>query len=263
MGETKVSQFALDENGVPLQGDGLLDFVRELGGDTVFLQFSTGKDSICSWMRLREYGKFKIIPYFMYWFPGLSWQEEALDYYENWFGQRIMRLPHPLFHQHLNEFLYQPPHRVGEIFSWDLLKWDFSDLENALAAQFGLDDPLPYAAMGFRGADNIDRRNLIIQKGAVGSGRRRYFFPVWEYNVEDVSRVIKQSGIKLPADYKKWGRTIGAWDYQYIKPISEHFPEDFDRVIRFWMPLIDAEIIRHDIVGAYANAKIEAMGESN
>lgn len=252
-----VSQFALDDKGNPLQGDDLLDFVRELGGDTVFLQFSTGKDSICSWLRLREYGKFEIVPYFMYWFPGLSWQEEALAYYEEWFGQRILRLPHPLFHQHLADMLYQPPERIGQLVAWDFIKWDFSDLENVLAEEHGIADRNPYTAVGFRGADNIDRRNLIIQKGAVGSGRRRYFFPIWEYNVEDVSRIIHQVGIKLPADYAYWGRTIGAWDYQFIKPISQRFPEDYQKIIKFWMPLIDLELFRHDVVGQYANSKLE------
>ena len=254
-----VSQFALDDEGKPLQGDALLDFVRELGGDTVFLQFSTGKDSICSWLRLREYGKFKIIPYFMYWFPGLSWQEEALAYYEEWFGQRILRLPHPLFNEHMREFFYQSPERISTIFSWDLPSWDFSDLENELAVDYQIADRNPYTAVGFRGADNIDRRNLIIQKGAVGSGRRRYFFPVWEYDIGDVTRVIRETGIKLPADYAYWGRTIGAWDYQFIKPISEHFPDDFENVMKFWMPLIDLEIYRHDVVGQYAAHKLEGV----
>jgi len=242
---------ALDADGQPLQGDALLDYVHTLSGDTVFLQFSMGKDSICSWLRLREYGQFNIIPFFLYWFPNLSWQLEALDYYEDWFGQHIIRLPHPWFNDHLRNRLYQPPDRIAQILSLNLQKWDFGDIEDLLAADCDLTDPLPYTAVGFRGADNIDRRNLIIQKGAVGSGRRRYFFPIWEWNIKDIANCIKRHKVKLPQDYQYWGRTIGAWDYQYLKPIQEYFPTDYEQVVKFWMPLIDCELFRHEVVNAY------------
>ena len=244
---------ALDAEGQPLKGDALFDYVRELAGDTIFLQFSMGKDSICSWLRMREYGKFNIIPYFLYWFPGLSWQQEALAYYEEWFGQHVIRLPHPWFNDHLRNLLYQPPDRIAQILSLELGTWDFADIENELAHDYDLVEP--YTAVGFRGADNIDRRNLIIQKGAVGSGRRRYFFPIWEWDINDIAACIRRYGVRLPKDYRYWGRTIGAWDYQYLAPIKENFPQDYEQVIKFWMPMIDCEIFRHEVVNAYVQAE--------
>lgn len=246
---------AVDADGQPLKGYDLLDFVREHGGETIFLMFSTGKDSICSWLYLREYGKFNIIPYFLYWFPGLGWIDEALDYYEKWFGQHIIRLPLPNMFDHLRTFTYQPPERVAHLHAWRLPTFDFADIEEILARERGLD--APYTAVGFRGADNIDRRNMIIQKGAVGTGRRRHFFPVWDWNIDDIADCIIKNGIKLPKDYAYWGRTIAAWDYQMIKPIAEHFPEDYEKVVKFWMPLIDAELYRHEVVGVYANRKAD------
>lgn len=252
---TDYNVLALDDDNKPLAGAALIEFVKNRGGNTTFLQFSMGKDSISMWHWLRENSDMEIVPYFLYWFPNLSWQLEALDYYEEWFGQKIMRLPHPLFYDHIRNFDYQTPERIGQIAAFDLLPFDFADIENELARQFGLDQP--YTAVGFRGSDNIDRRNLIIQKGAVGSGRRRYWFPIWDWNINDIAAYLKKIDVKLPKDYKYWGRTIGAWDYQLIKPIKEHFPDDWEGVIKFWLPLIDAEIFRHEVVGAYANGKEE------
>ena len=245
---------ALDEDGSPLAGDALFDFVRERYGDTIFLQFSMGKDSVCSWLRLREYGKFKIIPYFLYWFPKLSWQLESMKYYEDWFGQEVLKLPHPKFNDNLIEEMYLAPHQIAAVRSFNLIKWDFADIESVLTTEYDLPTPT-YTAVGFRGADNLDRRNLIIQKGAVGSGRRKYFFPIWDWKIDDIAKTIKQYDIKLPKDYTHWGRTIGAWDYQYIKPIKENFPEDYEQIIKFWMPLVDCEVYRHDVVNVQAEQR--------
>lgn len=258
--QKRITPPAVDDQGEPLTGDALFDFIYEQAGDTIFLEFSTGKDSICSWLRLREYGRFTIIPYFMYCFPIMSWQREALDYYEDFFDARIVKVAHPAMHKHLRHYLYQHPDNIAVITAMNLQDWDFADLEDELARDYGILDREPFTAVGFRAADNIDRRNMIIQKGAVGTGRRRYFYPVWDWYLDDVVKCIKDYEIALPADYKYWGRTINAWDYQYLKPISEQFPDDFENVIKHWMPLIEAELFRHEVVGEYANGKKENQG---
>ena len=61
--------------------------------DTAILAFSTGKDSIAAWLQMRKYFK-RIIPYYCYTVPGLTFVEESLKYYEDFFGTHICRLPH-------------------------------------------------------------------------------------------------------------------------------------------------------------------------
>ena len=57
--------------------------------------------------------------------------------------------------------------------------------------------------------------------------------------------VIKRHGIKLPVDYKLFGRTFDGIDYRFVGPLRKHLPEDFER-LRFWFPLIDLEILRRE-----------------
>ncbi len=95
------------EDGSYLAGQDLLDFVKAERGDTLLLSFSRGKDSIAAWLYLRDH--FTIVPYYLYLVPGMSWEEESLTYYEEVFGQHIIRLPHPLFYKLLHDFVWQTP----------------------------------------------------------------------------------------------------------------------------------------------------------
>lgn len=89
----------IPETGEYQTGDALLRSVLDAQGhNRLLLSFSCGKDSLAMWLWLRETKQVEIIPYFLYWVPGLSFVERALDYYEQVFGQRITRLPHPLFY---------------------------------------------------------------------------------------------------------------------------------------------------------------------
>lgn len=83
--------------------------------DDLILYFSCGKDSIAMWLYLQDKG-FTIHPVYLYTVPGLRSDDENLAYYESFFGCHIMRFPHPLFYQMLNNLVYQPPERVAK--SW-------------------------------------------------------------------------------------------------------------------------------------------------
>lgn len=234
----------LGDDGQPLSSADLIQRVKDIGGDTILLSFSGGKDSIAMWLYLREH--FAVLPYFLYWVPGLSFVEEAMDYYEQFFDQEIVRMPHPLFYKMLREYAYQTPERVAPLASLQLTDFDFADVDDVLANEYDLG--LPFTAIGMRMKDNIDRRNMIQQKGTLGTGRRRYYYAIWDWDVTQVSQLILNAGIKLSKEYKYWGRTLAAFDYQYLKPLATHFPDDFKR-IQEWFPLIDLELFRYEKVG--------------
>lgn len=66
--------------------------------DVALLAFSRGKDSIATWLTLRDAG-FRVVAFHMEIVPGLSFVEESLKYYEDLFGQHIYRVLHPnLYH---------------------------------------------------------------------------------------------------------------------------------------------------------------------
>ena len=79
-------------------------------GKITLLSFSRGKDSIGAWLALRECFDY-IIPVFLYLIPGLEFEEESLQYYENFFGTRIIRLPHPSAYRLITNMIYQVPQR--------------------------------------------------------------------------------------------------------------------------------------------------------
>lgn len=240
------SNYGRRADGTPLAGDDLLAALRDVTGDTVLLSFSRGKDSLAAWLHLREH--FRVIPYHLEWIPGLSFVESSLAYYEDVFQTHIIRLPHPLFYQYLRDYAWQTPDQGVAIMRLDLPKYNLADVDNLLCQRYAT--PTTYTAIGMRYKDNLERRRLIEQQGSLAAPnkRRRYVYPVWDWDVEQVATIIKSHGVKLPPDYRYWGRTIAAFDYQFLKPLSVHFPDDFDRV-REWFPLIDLELFRHERMG--------------
>lgn len=213
--------------------------------DDLILYFSCGKESIAMWLFLREFG-FNIIPVFLYVVPCLRSDRENLAYYEDYFGQEIMRLPHMLFYQMLNDFVYQPPERCAQIMAWDLPYYGFADIDKVVALDKGLDSF--YSAMGMRMADNLDRRMMMYQNGVLGTKARRFYYPIWDWNIQQVADIIKLNKIKLPKSYRFSGRTLAAIDYEYIKPFKENYPDDY-KIYLEWFPLLEAEFYRYEVLG--------------
>jgi len=236
-----VSPLSLDTDGNALRGEALIERVRELAGDKILLSFSRGKDSIAVWLYLRPY--FEIVPYYLDWIPGLSWVDESITYYEQFFGQHIIRLPHPLFWQYLNSFFFQPPERIAVIRAMNFPAYDLADVDDMLGNWLGMKT---YTALGMRSADGIMRRNLMQQQGVLGTKRRKYFYPIWDWNIEQVARIILDTGVKLPADYEMWGRTATDFTYDYLSAIRDRFPDDYRRVLD-WFPLAGLGLFRHEI----------------
>ena len=237
-----------DASGQPLAGRTLIEAVKanSPSGDTILLSFSGGKDSIAMWLAIREH--FEIIPYFLYWLPGLSFVDAAIEYYEDYFDTEIIRLPHPLFYNMLRTYAYREPHELAIVQAMNLPEFDFADVDDIIAAYYELD--APFCAVGMRAADNIDRRNLIFQQGSVGVKKRRYYYPIWDWNVSQVSQIIIDNGVKIPIDYKYWGRTLAAFDYQYLRPLKDAFPGDYEKMLE-WFPLLEAEFFRYEVMNRW------------
>ena len=210
--------------------------------DDLILYFSCGKDSIAMWLYLQDKG-FRIHPVFLYTVPGLRSDAENLVYYEDFFGQKIMRLPHPLFYQMLNDFVYQPPERCAQILAWQLPEYRFADIDAVVAYDKNLNKY--YSAMGMRMADNLDRRMMMYQNGVLGSKTRKFYYAIWDWTVDQVGEIINKHNCKLPKAYQYSGRTLAAIDYYYIKPFRDHYPDDYEKVL-FWFPLLEAEFYRYE-----------------
>jgi len=240
-------------DGSYLRGLDLIRFVKQERGETVLLSFSRGKDSMAVWLYLRDH--FNILPFYLYLIPGLSWEEESLNYYERFFNTHILRLPHPLFYQMLRNGEWQTPETVPVIRAMNLPAYDLSIIDNLIAIDcLGLDENTPeswpFCAMGIRQCDSLERRRLIQQMGVVGLGKkRRFFYPIWDWKIDQVGRIILDANLKLPIDYDLFGRTVVALNYRRLVKIRHRYPGDYQKILE-WFPLAELEIFRYEKVSS-------------
>ena len=127
--------------------------------DTVLLSFSGGKDSIAAWLQMRKYFK-RIVPYYMYFVPGLKYIERSLEYYEDFFGCHIYQFPHPAFFKKMNLGVFQPPNRLSIIADKmyvDLSTYDVIAISEMIRSYLGLSENA-YTGVGIRQGDTPMRR---------------------------------------------------------------------------------------------------------
>jgi hypothetical protein len=213
--------------------------------DTLLLAFSGGKDSLATWLFLREQG-FVVHPYYMYLVPGLRSDREMLDHYEQAMSQRVLRVPHPvLYYNNLLEYVYQPPQNVAKIRSLGMHAMTISDYPRILAGEYGLD--AYYNAMGFRASDSLYRRGFISFAGALSQGRGRHYYPIWDWSLEQTLDRIQASGVKLWKIYRTIRRNILSLEYRDLVANYADYPDDIER-IKVFFPLVGAEFFRNEVL---------------
>lgn len=210
--------------------------------DTILLAFSCGKDSIAAWLECRKTFP-RIVPYYMYLVPDLEFVEESLLYFERWFGSRIFRVPHPSLYRMLNNFVFQPPERLAAIYAANLERFEYIHMQDSLREQFGF-GPECYTASGVRAVDSPYRMISLRKRGPISHAKRQ-FFPVWDWRKERLIDEIRAAGLKLPVDYRLFGRSFDGIDYRFLAPIRDAFPRDYARILE-WFPLAELEIKRRE-----------------
>ena len=213
--------------------------VREHQSETL-LAFSAGKDAIAAWLAVRD--SFEAVhPYYLYLVPGLEFVEESLAYYEQFFGEKIIRLPHPSLHRWLNNYTFQPPERCLVIDQAGLPGHDYSHIRQAVCKMRELHDDM-LVADGVRAADSPMRRIAINSHGPITWNQGKYH-PVWDWKKADLIDCFKRHNVRLPIDYKLFGRTFDGIDLRFILPLKKHRPADYRRVLE-WFPMVELEVFR-------------------
>lgn len=221
--------------------DALNKYVVSISGKRCLLSFSRGKDSLCAWLQLRKYFD-EVVVYWMYTIPGLSFEEESIQYYEKFFGVHIYRVLHPALYRMLNAFMYQTPERRSVIESLRLPYYEPDDIDDIL--RHDLDMPGCYMASGIRAADSVTRYTAIKTNGPLNPARLS-FFPVFDWKAEDMEKTIRAANVRLPIDYQWFGRTFCGLDFRFISVIKRERPEDYRRILE-WFPLVEAELKRYE-----------------
>ncbi|MGQ0774568.1 MAG: hypothetical protein ACT4NY_09145 [Pseudonocardiales bacterium] len=226
----------------PLPSDELCAWVREQT-DTVLLGLSFGKDSLASFERLRRHWPVHAIcGYSLYSIPGLEFQRRQVTYYREALGIRVLSFPHASAYRLIAHSVFQPPSHLPVIIAHAFPPVDYGMIYSVAADGARFDPDTTWVATGIRAADSPIRRVGIMSRGPYDLSRR-VFFPVWDYRKPDVLAALDRLGVPLPVDYRLFGRTFDGCDYRFVKPLAEHFPEDYER-LRRWMPLVDVEFLR-------------------
>ncbi len=219
---------------------------QALAGQTVLLAFSRGKDSLAAWLALRDAGV-NVVPYHLYLIPDLQWVNESLAYYEDWFGTKIINLPHPSLYRWLAHLMYQPPERCRVIEAARITVPSYADINAMLRENFSL-PPDAWVCDGVRAADSPNRRTAIASYGPVNQQIRTQKV-VWDWRKQQVMDAIRAAGVQLPPDYAWFGRSFDGLDRRFLEPVRQNAPADYAQILA-WFPLAGLELHR----GAVADA---------
>jgi hypothetical protein len=208
--------------------------------DTVILSFSNGKDSLVAWLVLRKYFK-KVIPFYLYAVPGLEFIEQGLSYYEDFFKTKILRYPHPSFYRMLNNHVFQSPENCLPVEMAGLPDYDYDHVHNIIHEDFDLPDTV-WVGTGITVSDSMTRRVALKRNGPLNV-HRKTFFPIFDYKRVDLVREITEAKVRLPVDYRVFGRSFDGIHIQYSEPMKKHFPRDYKRLKEFF-GMIEIDILR-------------------
>lgn len=231
----------------PIPGEAVVAKVRKETGAKTLLAFSTGKDSIAAMLAIRDSFE-EVIPIYFYMVPGLEFIDESLNYYERTLfgGRRIHRMPHPSLYRWLSGYVYQPPHRAPVIDAAKMPQFTYKDVHDLIRGQEGATGAL--CATGVRSADSPMRHISIMQHGPILKSKGEYF-PVWDWKKGRLLEEITRSGVKLPIDYRIWGRSFDGLDARFLVPLKKHLPKDYAKVLE-WFPLAEADVFRAERMAA-------------
>ncbi len=211
------------------------------------LSFSGGKDSLASWLQLRRYFE-RVVPVYCYRIPGMSFIDRQMAYYERYFGTHIIRMPHPAMYRWLNNFTFQAPENLHVIERMMLPMFDYDDVFAIIKHAEGLPEDT-YTAIGVRQTDNMNRWSSIKKHGA-SNEKRRTFFPIYDWRKERIVAEIREARLKLGEEYRYFFRSFDGLDYRFLKPMKEHYPDDYARVLEMF-PLAELELKRMEYREAY------------
>jgi len=219
----------------------LCEHVSLTTGGTCFLAFSRGKDSIAAWLYLRRFFA-RIIPFHICVVPGLSFVDQSLSYYEQWFGTQILRLQCGATTGEILSLVYQEPGAETYVDACDLWHYERPHIVEVLRSHFNL--PNAFVAYGISGGDSIIRKMYIGERHY--SSERKTFYPCFDWSPTMIIRLISSQGLKLPKDYFLSDRSFATIrNLRALYRMLNLYPGDFSKIETVF-PLIRACFARNE-----------------
>ena len=187
------------------------------------LSFSCGADSVASLIRMREWGMKPKLLYFEF-LPGLPMVENYLKYIEDKFGEPVIKFQSILFYQFMINGLLQKPGVRWELWE-DAMELGFAVPKQEAANKWIMElFPEHMLSIGIRVSDGIFRAKKLRERGPVEWGKNEWY-PVADCYRSDIVRIIESAGVKLPVDYRLFGRSFESVRHWTAGPIRKHCPK--------------------------------------
>lgn len=203
--------------------------------DEVIVAFSGGKESIVVLDLCVKHFK-RVVPFFMYYVPGLSFQEKQLRWYEDKYGLEIVRLPHfelsnlMRYGTYRNIDLDVPIIGMNEIYQW-------------MRETYGIN----WIAAGERSGDSVIRGAMIKHSGSIDEKRGR-FYPVAWWTKQEILDYIRVKKLYQGMDSRVMGTSFHGINTPSLVFLNEYFPTDYQRALRLF-PLAEGAITRYKTYG--------------
>lgn len=189
--------------------------------DSVIVAFSGGKDSIVTLDLCKKYFP-KVEVFFMYLVPNLDFQERMLQWYENKYGLKIHRIPH----FELSEFMKWGTFRPMDI---DIPVVKINDVYNYIRNETGIH----WIAAGERCADSMVRNAMIKKSGTIDTKRGR-FYPVANWNKQEILQYIKFKKLYLSPEQREIGFSFRSLAGKELQIIYERYPDDYEKILKMF-----------------------------
>jgi hypothetical protein len=214
------------------------------GISETMLGFSCGKDSLACWCALAENG-IKVYPVYHYIFPGLSFVERALDYYEKRFKTEIIRAPHPWLCSILYWGAFTDPQGMRTLTEqgYTFHHRSYRQMENDVRES--LKKPDLWVAVGMKMTDSLNRLCTIGKHAGFDKGAKRWY-PL-AYGSDRVAiEILRQHNMPVPDDYWIWKHSFDIITTEYAQGLAKHYPEDWKRILEYF-PLLESQLLRATI----------------
>jgi len=221
----------------------------ELGIRKATIGFSTGKDSVVGLDMLIKAG-IEPIPIFFYQVPKLQFIEDNIKMYEDYFGVKVARMPHPILHDYINGASWQPLNRAVLFYQFDFGSISFRECTEAFLEYNYITD-VEYDCNCMKMADSLNRRLVLSKKPDIDQEKKIIYLTKY-LTKTDVFDYIKKNNIPLTKDYDIFGVSWDGLAYHFLTGVKKFYPEDYEK-IKSYFPMIDAEILRYKLHNKYKN----------
>ena len=193
----------------------------------VAVMFSCGRDSIAMLDLFVRYAREAVgMVFFMYYCPGLTYEERILAYYEKRTGFTFERIAHP-------DCAYLVNTRVKG------RKIRVADVEKRLRADFNAE----WVAWGYRKEESLERRGQLALTENGIDYKYRKVFPLSEWSHRHVAAYVKERRLLLPPEYNQGMRDLNTFKGDSLLYIYRNYPDDYHRIIDMY-PDIEGELMR-------------------